>query len=470
MTLISRYSMLRKICVLISILILVPLGAQIKTGISSGPYLPPNYVDGVLVVVGNKVILRSEFETEKVQLARGTVLKDSQKQYCNLLEELIIQKLLLSQAEIDSLPLTDDQIEAEIDSRLRYFQRQAGSQAELEKYIGKTIPEYKEMMRPKMREQLLAQEMRNIITGVVKISPQEVKSFYDHIPQDSLPIISTEIEVAQLMIEPHISGESKAFAKAQLNDIRNRVIRGESFEKLARTYSMDPGSKAQSGLLPEFGRGEMVPAFERMAYKMKPDSISPVFESDFGFHLMKLIKRKGERIIAAHILIRPENTSDDYSTAMMRVDSVFQMLNDGKIKWCDAVKKYGTEDKTNRMTKGNCGFLVDEVTGLQKTIYENLSADVKKELDKLKPGQFSQPALSTTLDGRTVYRIIYLQTFIAPHQANLIQDYSRIQLEADAKKKGDAVSKWVEKYRRKTYIRIKDRDFVCDQLNNWENE
>jgi peptidyl-prolyl cis-trans isomerase SurA len=441
--------------------------SQIK---QSGPYLPPQYVDGVVAVVGSKIILQSDFETEKMQVTKGANLLDSQRSHCKILEDMIIQKLLLNQAELDSLVVPEDQLESEIDNRLRYFQRQAGSLAELEKYLGKTAAEFKEDIRPKMKEQLLAKQMFGEITKNIRISPQEVKLYYDSIPQDSLPIIPTEVEVGQLMIEPIVTQEAKDFAKMQLEDIRGRVMRGESFEKLARAYSMDPGSKSQGGMLPEFGRGEMVPAFERMAFRLKPDSVSPIFESDYGFHIMKLIKRRGERVLAMHILIRAENTTEDYKIASMRVDSVFQLLQTGKLSWCDAVKKYATEDKYNRDAKGNCGFILDPMTGMQKTTFEYLPSDVKKTVDNLKPGEFSQPEIITTQDGRTVYRIVYLQSFVAPHQANLIQDYSRIQMEAENRKKQKAVDNWVYKHRTKTYIRIKARNLDCDNLTAWEHE
>lgn len=457
-----------RICLLAMSLALV--GASVGQIKPSGPFLPPQYVDGIVAVVGGKIILQSDLETEKMQLTKGSTAKDSQLIFCNLMKDMIVQKLLINQAELDSLTVPEDQMESEIDNRLRYYQRQAGSMAELEKYLGKTVNEFKEDIRPKMQEQLLAKQMYGEITKNIRISPQEVKLFYDSIPQDSLPIVPTEVEVGQLMIEPLITVEAKDFAKSQLEDIRNRILRGENFEKLARAYSMDPGSKAQGGLLPEFGRGEMVPAFERMAFKLKPDSLSPVFESDFGFHFMKLIKRRGERVIASHILIRAENTSDDYKLASMRVDSVYQLLSDGKLKWCDAVKKYATDDKFNRDTKGNCGFIIDQMTGMQKTTFESLPSDVKRVAEKMKPGDFSAPELITTADGRSVYRIIYMQSFIAPHQANLVQDYSRIQMEAEAKKKQKAMNAWVFKHRSKTYIRIKARNLVCDEMLAWDHD
>lgn len=433
--------------------------------------MPPQFADGIVAIVGNKVILYSEFETEKMQLSRGVALPDSQKQFCFLLEQLIVQKLMLSQAEIDSLPLEDERIEAEIENRLRYFQRQAGSISDLEKYLGKSVGEYKAEIRPLMREQMLAQEMRRTITANVKITPKEVSQFYDKIPQDSLPIVPAEVEVAQLLVEPPISEEAKEFARTQLESLRKRILRGESFEKLARAYSMD-GTKNNGGVLPEFGRGEMVPQFERVAYKLKPDSISQVFETGFGFHIVKLIKRKGERIVAAHILIRPENTSEDFAKAMSKIDSAYAMMQASTDNWCTAVKRYSSsfpnlgQDYGNR---ANCGFFADEMTGLQRLTFEQLPSDVKKELDKLKPGDFTRPSITFTPDGRQIYRMLYLKSFTAPHVANLIQDYSRIQLEADADKKQKAIDSWVDKYRKKTYIRINMRNLECDFIKKWDN-
>jgi peptidyl-prolyl cis-trans isomerase SurA len=425
----------------------------------------PLHVDGIMAIVGDKVVLRSDYETEMGQLARSGNFKDSQQFSCLVLRKLILRKLMLNQAEIDSLPLSEERIDAEIDNRLRYFQRQAGSQADLERYLGKTLSEYREDIRPKMKEQLLAQEMEGKITSSVKISPQEVKQFYDNIQNDSLPIIPAEVEVAQLLIEPPVSPEAKEFAREQLQMLRMRVLSGESFEKLAKTYSQDPGSKDNNGLLPEFGRGEMVPEFERMAFKLKPDSISPVFESPFGFHLMKVSKRLGERVLASHILIRAEYTTADFTATQKRIDSAYDLLYEKKTDWCTAVKRYASADIGN---KGYCGFFTDETTGSQKMIFDDLPPEIKMIVDKLKPGEFSEPARTFTPDGRAIYRMVYLKSFTAPHQANLSQDYGRIQLEAEARKKQKAIDNWVNKTKKDTYIRVQSNLIQCPDLKSLE--
>ncbi|MBS3913327.1 MAG: peptidylprolyl isomerase [Bacteroidetes bacterium] len=430
-------------------------------------YAQAQHVDGILAVVGEKIILRSDLETEKAQLLRTGGVEDTQAFVCAMFEKLIIKQMMLNQAELDSLPLDDERVEQEIENRLRYFQQQAGSQAELEKYLGKTISEYKEDIRPKMRDQLLIQEMERKITENIKVSPQEVKQFFDTIPKDSIPIIPTEVSVAQLIIDAPISAIAKEFAKNQLEDIRKRILKGESFEKLARAYSEDPGSKDNGGLLPEFGRGDMVPEFERMAFKLKADSISLVFETDYGFHLMKLIQRKGERVIARHILIRPLNTTTDFIRAQARADSVYQLLKSKTMDWCNAVKKYQGEDFGD---KGNCGFLKDETTGSQKILFEVLPNEIKMAVEKMQPGDITKPAVTATPDGRQVYRIIYLKDFIPPHQANLDQDYGRIQLEAENMKKQKAIEAWVEKTKKLNYIRLNTDFMACPELKKWENQ
>ena len=427
----------------------------------------PQQVDGILAVVGDKVVLRSDFETDFAQLMRSGQVKDSLETVCMVFRRLVTRKMMLNQAEIDSLPLSEERIDAEIDNRLRYYQRQAGSQADLEKYLGKTLSEYKEEIRPRMKEQLLAQEMESKITGSIKISPQEVKQYYDAIPSDSLPIIPAEVEVAQLLVEPPFSAEAKDFAREQLEILRRRILNGENFEKLARTYSQDPGSKDNGGLLPEFGRGEMVGEFERMAFKLKNDSLSRVFESPFGFHLMKVIKRKGERVLASHILIRPEYTSADFAVVQKRLDSAYQLLTKKEISWCAAVKRFASADIGN---KGNCGFFSDEITGGQKMLLAELPMDTKPIVDKLKPGEVSAPSKTYTPDGRPIYRVIYLKSITLPHQANLIQDYGRIQLEAESRKKEKAIEDWLEKNRKGTYIRLHKGYINCPDMLRWENQ
>jgi peptidyl-prolyl cis-trans isomerase SurA len=418
------------------------------------------WVDGIIAVVGDKIILRSELETELANIQLDTVSNPADLP-CLTLKNIVLQKLLLNQAELDSLPLSEERIEGELDNRIRYFQRQIGSQAAFEAYLGMSLAEYKDQLRPKLKAQLLAQEMQSTITADILLSPKDVKRYFDTIKPDMLPLVPSSLQVAQLMIEPEYSAFSKEFARGTLLDVRARLLKGESFERLAKLYSQDPGSKVEGGLLPEFSRGDMVPAFEREAYKLKPDSLSPVFESDFGYHIIKLVSRKGESIVAKHILIRPSLTSSDLAATAKLMDSLYKALKSGKADWCTVVKRH---NKSKYNNPDYCGFMQDETTGNDKVFYETLSPDMKKEVDKLQPGQFSKPISTQLPQGGTIFYMVYFKELFPPHQANLGDDYDRIKILATEAKKQNAMNTWVETTLETTYLKINNRDINCPNL------
>jgi len=421
------------------------------------------WVDGIIAVVGDKIVLRSELETELANVQLDTI-SDPEAFACETLRGILLQKLLINQAELDSLPLEEERVDNELDNRIRYFQRQIGSQSALESYLGMTVPEYKEQIRPKMRSQLLAQQMQSSITAEVILSPKDVKEYFDTIPVIQLPLVPSSLQVAQLMIEPEYSSFAKNFARELLTDLRMRIIKGESFERLAKLYSQDPGSKIEGGLLPEFARGAMVPDFEREAYKLKPDSISPVFESDFGFHIIKMIKRKGDNIVARHILIRPQLTNSDIEATSELVDSLHAKLQSGGANWCDVVKKH---NKSKYNNAAYCGFMQDETTGNDKVFYELLSPELKKSLDEMKPGDFSSPQYSKLPDGGSIFYIIYFKQLFPPHTANLKDDYDRIKLEAESAKKQEVMDEWVKKTLKTNYLKINKENVSCPSLADW---
>lgn len=425
------------------------------------------YADGIIAVIGDKYILRSDFEAEKLTLFQNLdFIKDSSKLDCYILQQLIIRKLLSNQAEIDSLPLEDARVYAEIDNRIRSFEKKAGSQRELEQYLGMSVEAYKEYIYPRMREQLMMGEMQNKVTGNSNITPTEVKIFFDSIPKDSLPTVPMEVEIAQMIIFPPISEFAKAKAKYKIESLREKIMKGESFDALAKIYSEDPGSGAQGGLLPEFGRGEMVPAFERMAFRSKIDSVTEIFESSFGYHIMKVISRSGEKVLARHILIKPQLDEKEIAKYSLTVDSVYRSLNSGEIDWCSAVKKNAHKEYGNR---GNCGFIQDESTGHTKVMYDALSADIKKIVSTMKPGQYSQPEQVPTGDGGTMFIILYLKSQTLPHKLNYESDYPRILSQAENQKKQKMLEEWVEKARKKNNVVI-NYDFLnCPDISGWNN-
>ncbi|MBU6324440.1 MAG: peptidylprolyl isomerase [Bacteroidetes bacterium] len=420
------------------------------------------YVDGILAVVGEKIITYSDYLTEYDQVSKQT--GPGRDGECFVFEQLLIRKLLMNQAELDSLPVDENRVDAEIENKLRYYARQLGSERKLEEFLGKSLSEYKRDIRPRVKEQMLSRDMENKVLENVKISPREVQEYYESIPRDSLPLIGAEVEVAELIVVPKVSAEAKAYAKEKAEDLRNRILRGASFDKLASAYSEDPGSALQGGLLPEFGRGDMVPEFERAAFRLKADSISKVIESPYGYHVIKLISRRGERIICRHILIRPQITSEDLLQAKRRVDSAYSLLMTDSITWCNAVKRFGDQESGR---KGECGFYSDENTGVQKVAVDALEKDLVKMIQGMPPGTYGEPQLTVFPDGARAYRLVYLKSETKPHTANTIQDYPKIQQAALQQKKDDALNAWVRKTRLKTYISI-SKDFEnCPSVAEW---
>jgi peptidyl-prolyl cis-trans isomerase SurA len=419
-------------------------------------------IDEVIAVVGNTPVLRSELDILISQLDPEVTVTDEIK--CELLQKLLIDKMLIHQAEIDSLPISDDEVNDRIDNNIRFFERQMNSRANVEKYLGMSIAEYKKQIFPKVRAQMLLDRMQQKIQSDIKITPKEVREYYEKIPEDSLPFISSEVEVAQIVIKPTYSVEAKEIAKEQIDLLRERIaVNGESFARLAGIYSDDPGSKTQGGLLPEFGRGDMVPEFERAAFKLKKDSISEVIETKFGYHVLKLIDKRGDKVLVRHILIRPKLIDTDMDLAKAKMDTVLMQLRSGKISFCNAVKQYSEDEET----KPNCGFFTDPNLGTQRIPFDYLDKTMAAELSTLKPGQYSEPSVGYAQDGTPYYRILFLKVETKPHVANLEADWQRVQALALEKKREKELDIWAEKKRKETYIHIGSYYLYCGYFEDW---
>ena len=424
---------------------------------------PRQLVDFILAVVGDKVILRSEFESEIEQI------KESGEQVtpemrCMIFEELLQRKLLVHQAELDSLPISDEQVEDEMNRRLKYFASQMGGEKKLEEYLGKSMIEYKREMRPKMRQQLLARAMEGSVYGDMKVSPSEVKDYFYKIPSDSIPLISAEFEIGQIIIKPKPSDVAKEYARRQLEDLRyNIVYRGMDFSLAAKRNSDDTYSAQRGGSLGEFGRGDMVPAFERAVFKLQKDSVSQIIETDFGFHIIKLVERRGERVEALHILIRPKLTSYDIQDATSLADSIRNVYLKDSSSFCDLALKFSDDI----MTKGSCGLMTDPQTNSFKISVEYIDRDLMRELSLLKVGELSYPKVIDLPDGTKGVRLLFLKSEIAPHRASLRDDYPRIQFAALEAKRNETMQNWVLKKVENTYININRDYFDCEFIYKW---
>jgi peptidyl-prolyl cis-trans isomerase SurA len=420
-------------------------------------------IDEVIGVVGESVILKSDLEKEYSQMRLQYPAYEGNLR-CELLSQLVTQKLLLYKAQLDSIEIADEQLEYEINRRIDYFAAQAGSLEALEKYLGSSILEYKEEMRPKIREQLLIQQAQEALTGDVTISPTEVRKFYEEIPEDSMPAFNSEVEIAQIMMEPKASESAERYAMDLAKRLRQELMEGtRDFCLTASLYSADPGSKDECGDLGFFKRGQMVPEFEAAAFKLEKDSISEIVKSKFGFHIIQMLERRGNTLKARHILIKPAIIGKDFARAQEKLAGIRQEIMEGSLDWCKAVNLY-SEDQ---MTSQGCGFFVDPSSGTNKIEVTALPPDVALWIDKLEPGDISEPHGVPQRDGSRMYRIIYLKSEEPPHRANLVQDYQKISVYALEQKKQQTLLDWVESIKTDTYIWIDEKYLNCKEMEKW---
>jgi len=404
-------------------------------------------VDKVVGIVGNKIILESTVQEQLVQAKAHN--KNISK--CSIYEDMLYNKLLVTQAEIDSLEVTEKEVDAEIQNRMQGFIDQLGGISKVEEYFNKPIGEIKEDLRDITEDQLLSQRERNQITKDIKITPSEVNKFYKTLSKDSLPLIDLTIEMNQIVFYPEISKTDIENVKKRLLDIKNEVLNeGALFETKAILYSEDPGSSAKGGELGMMSRGELVPEFATAAFALKKDSISDVIKSDFGYHIIQLIDRKGERINVRHILMKPKFSMEAKNKAKKTADSVYTALTEKKYSFEDAAKLFSQDDKTAK----NGGLVVNPYSGNAKFEVDQILPATYYNIKNLQEGEFSKPFETYDDKGNTVYKIILIKSKVLPHQASIETDYQEIQDMAMDKKYKKAYDKWIGEKAQSTYIRI----------------
>jgi peptidyl-prolyl cis-trans isomerase SurA len=421
-------------------------------------------IDGVVGIVGSKMIMKSDIEKQYLEFRmQGNIQGTATSMKCIIMENMLYQKLLLNQAEVDSITVTDAMVESEMDRRMRYFINQAGSPEKLEEYFQKTIVEIKNDMREVIRENLLIQEEQGKIVKDITITPSEVKAFFRKLPKDSIPEISSEIEIGIIVRQPAISEAEKQEVKDKLLNIRERVKKGDDFATLAILYSEDPGSSKKGGELGMFKRGEMRPEFEAAAFKLKPGEISDIVETEDGFHIIQMIERRGEYVNVRHILFQPKISPENLARAKVFLDSVANLIREKKIIFSEAVIRFSDDPSRN-----NGGLLINPATGDSKFEASQLDPKIFFVIDKLKVGDISDPAVFKTDRGKEEYRLYYLKERTLPHKANLETDYARIQEIALEKKRMKAAEVWVAEKSAKTYIRIIDPYDKCAFQRDWK--
>jgi len=420
-------------------------------------------IDKVAAVVGNRPILLSDIEEQKEQ-ARQEGIKVTREIECKILEEIMFEKLLIHQAEIDSLEVTESEVNAELEQRIQYFASQMKNGVEdLEKFYGKSIQEIKEEFYTQIEDRLKSERMRYKITENVNISPKEVSKFYKSFPIDSVPFISSKIEYSHIVIEPKITLAEKATLKSELNEIRDKIVAGKlSFKIAAINYSCDPGSAEKGGDFGWVSRGMFVPEFEAVAYTLEIGKVSEVFETTYGYHVCIIDERRGEQFKGRHVLLCFKPSTEELVKVKIRLDSIRNQINLGNLTWEDAILKFSTDENT----KGTKGILYNERGGTSLWDMQELDPITFKAIDELKIGQISKPQLTTTFTG-SAYSIIKLNSQSLPHKANLKDDYQMIQNFALADKKSKAVNDWINSKIGDIYIRI-DPDYLsCPFEYEW---
>ena len=420
-------------------------------------------VDEISAIVGNNIILKSEIEAQYFQYRMQEGIKGSETTVkCSMMEDFLYQKLLLNQAEVDSIEVSDSEVELSMDQRLRYFISQFGSEEKLEEFYDKSILEIKEEMRELVREQMMVEEVQRNITTDVSITPSEVRSFYRKLPEDSIPYINAQVEVAQIVKYPPVSIEQKLLIKEKLKNIRERIISGESFKALAILYSEDPGSAKKGGELGFHGRGELYPEFEAVAFKLKKGEVSEILETKAGFHIIELLERRGDYVNVRHILLRVKPTPQDLVDAKNYLDSIADLIEKDSITFVSAVQKYSDDPNKN-----NAGMIINPATGATKWDAEELDPQMFFVIDKLEVGEISKPVLYENEEGKQAYRILRLETRTKPHRANMREDYNALQEWALNRKKQNEIDRWIKEKIYDAYIRIDEEFWDCKFTYDW---
>ena len=424
----------------------------------------PQSIDKIIAIVGDKAILLSEVESQAMQMEQQATVKDSNLR-CNVLEDIIIQKLLLNQAEKDSVVVSDAQVDGELSKKIRYFVGQIGSIEKLEAYLGKSIVQIKDDFRERIRDQLVVQQMQGKIAGDVKVSPAEVRAYFETIPADSIPFIESEIQVAQILKKPPINQAERERVRKELQDIRQKIVDGRSFASMAAFYSEDVVSAAKGGELGFVGRGDLVPEFEATAFALKGKDISDIIETMYGFHIIQLIERRGETINVRHILISPKASANDLEFARIKLDSISEVIRLGRMSFEDAALKFSDDADT----KNNGGLLINPGSGSTWFEVSQMDQSLFFVVDKMKIGELSDPVPVRIGEKKESYRIVSLKARTEPHRANLKQDYQRILLAAENEKKEKLVRDWIERKRQSFFIKIDPEFSDCPFKNSWNS-
>jgi len=423
-------------------------------------------VDKIVAQIGNQIILMSDVESQKQQ-ATQSGLDPLKVNSCEILEQLMANELLLDQALLDSISVSDEQVDAEMENRLRLLEEKFGSREKLETFYGETTSKIKDKFRIQILNKILTQEMERKLVQGISVTPKDASTFFKSIPKDSIPFINMKLSFQQIVYYPKITKDDKKRAYDILSEVRTAIVdNGKSFETQARINSDDPGSASKGGKI-EGSAGMMVPQFESTVFQLKVGEISEIIESPYGYHIIKLISRKGQDYTCLHILKIPEYSPDAINDAANRMDTCYQLLKENKITWNDAVLRFSNDEST----KQNQGIITNPITGDQTWDMEDLN-QVDQQIyvltEAMEKGDYTKPNLHIDIyERKQGFRIVRLSERYPPHIANLQDDYSLIKRAAENDKKQKIIQKWIKSKIGNSYIRIDDEYKNCNFSNNW---
>ena len=427
-----------------------------------------NIIDEVIWIVGDDAILRSEVEEERLraQYEGQSIPGDP---YCTIPEQLAIQKLFLHQAELDSVEVSESTVSHQVDMRLNYYISQIGSKEKMEEYFRKTSSEIREEMMKNVRNQMIIQQMQQRLTANIKPTPAEIRRYYNSLPTDSIPMMPAQVEVQILSFVPPVPIEEIERIKNRLREFTERVTSGTAdFAMLARFYSEDTESAKHGGELGFVGRGQLVPEFADVAFSLNdPKKVSRIVESEYGYHIIQLIEKHGERINCRHILLKPRVSASDKINALTRLDSIAKLIRADSMSFEQAIIRY-SEDKNTVM---NAGLMTNPNTGASKFEYQDLPAEVAKQIYSLKEGEVSEPfVMIDPTKNKEVCAIVKLKHKTDIHRANLTDDFQAIKAMLEQKLAGEFIHNWILNKQKETYIQI-DPDWAnCDfEYPNWKH-
>ena len=421
-----------------------------------------NVIDEVVWVVGDEAILKSDVESERLN-SQYEGRKFDGDPYCIIPEQLAVQKLFLHQAELDSIEVSEQEVLSRLEQQTNWLIDQIGSKEKMEEYYNKTSTQIREMLRENIRNGMTVEKMQREIVGDIKIVPADVRRYFKNLPQDSIPYVPTQVEVQIITLEPKIPQEEIDRVKKALRDYTDQINKGEiAFSTLARLYSEDDGTRRRGGELGFMGRGQLVPEYANVAFNLQdPTKVSKIVESEFGFHIIQLIEKRGDRINTRHILLKPKVEEKDLEASLLRLDSIAKDIRNNEFSF-DEAATFISQDKD---TRNNHGLMANPNSGTARFEMQELaqvSQEVAKTIEDLNVGEVSEPFTMINNKGKEICAIVKLKARIDGHKATITEDYQRLKSIVQAKLGEEKLQKWILDKQKSTYVRINENWVKCD--------